>query len=189
MRLQCADRLTLQGRHMHKTSHTTLLSASRTIPAALLCLHPTNNQECHPSDTGSLRSQSGPSLNCSREIQIIDTHTETQTHTQTSLFLTSWTPGWQESSESLKWRSTAVHTSKKQTKVFFKSKLFVNSHDLRSQAVRGGGGRRGQGEKKKLPPLSQHTHSQPNHPPWQRETCKSCYEWVPTILFPLQNAT
>lgn len=119
----------------------------------------------------------------------IHIHTETHPDTQTtSLFLTSLTPGWQESSESLKWRSTAAHSSKKQlqTKSKLLSILMMFGHKQSKEEEEEEDKKR---KKKKLSPLSQHTQSQPNHPPWQRETCKSCYEWVPTAPFPLQNAT
>lgn len=111
---------------MHKTSHTTLLSIPCTVPEPFCASIPHTIRNAHPGDSAvpqvTMRSQS----------QLLQrnpnafTPTLRQTHTQTtSLVLTSLTPGWQESSGSLKWRSTAAGSLKKQlqTKVRFKSKL------------------------------------------------------------------
>lgn len=124
-------------------------------------------RNAHPGDTGSLRSQARLCSLTNRspeKSKHIHTHTETRTHTLTSLFLTSLTPGWQESSQSLKWRSTAAHSWKKQlqTKVCFKSKLLsilMMGHKQSKEEEEDGK------RKKELPPLNQHTHSQPNHTP------------------------
>lgn len=170
MRHYCALRLTLQGRHTDEASFRFhfLEPSPPSIPTALLCLHPP--YVCTPT---------GETLGVPEQNQALcSAHSEqllciTPTLLKTRPFLATLTLVELESTESLKWRTTAARTLKRnlKVKVKFQQQVLVNLLFLGDEQSE-----EEEEERKKLALLSQ--HAQPAQPPAQAKSNLQVLLWT-----------